>query len=288
MPQDARFVGFVAGRYPSIGAYSTVAFALAVLAGASLLRVEWGPNEWTLVAGIAAAFVVVQLILIRYYAREFGIVKALEADKREPWYFATALAFLESGLRRFGHGALESGLLTLGLALGLALHGFRERHFRPYLLLGAAVLVYLGVDRLTASHDVEFWTWLQRAAVIFALTLVVMGVSEHLLLRRALSPETRRLALSSVPAPLAYGLPALARDPIGATMLTALERCDEADVTFLGNIAGLRREEASSWIESLKVAGLVWIEEERPRFVPPRQMVRLSIDGRDVVRRLWE
>jgi hypothetical protein len=196
------------------------------------------------------------------------------------------LSLLESGARGLGKPEWESGLVTLALAAALAFHAYGDRRFRAYSFLAPALVAYLGIDRLTASFDVDTWVWLQRAATLFASALIVIGLADHVLLLRALSADRRRLALSVVPPPKSHGLPGHARDPVGATMLSALEVTDEADATFLSNIAGLRREEGLGWLQSLKSAGLVWIEDRR-RFGRDVTFARLSSDGHDVARRLW-
>jgi hypothetical protein len=119
-----------------------------------------------------------QVGLGRYYAREFGVVTWRDADKRQPWYVMIGLSLLESGARGLGKPEWESGLVTLALAAALAFHAYGDRRFRAYSFLAPALVAYLGIDRPTASFDVDTWVWLQRAATLFASALIVIGLAE--------------------------------------------------------------------------------------------------------------
>ena len=81
-------------------------------------------------------------------------------------------------------------------------------------------------------------------------------------------------------------MPAPVRDPAGATILTALHACEEADLTFVGNIAGIRREQAEVRLQDLTKAGLVTVEE-RGRGPFHGSFAHLTPAGHDVARTLW-
>ena len=286
MPEDARFVAFLTRERGSLHGYSLVALGLALLAGASLLTVAWGRHEALLATGILSALIVTVTGVTRHYRREFGRVKPVASDHKEPWFIGIALGGVESFARHSG-GGTHTGIITLILAATLAFHAFRGRTFRKHAFLLPALLLYIGVERLSVSADMELWLWLQRSIALCAIVLVGEGLADHLLLIRGFSPGNRQLAISSMPPPAGRGLPAEARDPIAATMITALNACQEADVTFLGGITGLGHVQASSWVDALRRAGLVWVHEEGRRGAT-RTFVRLSADGHDVARRLWD
>lgn len=79
---------------------------------------------------------------------------------------------------------------------------------------------------------------------------------------------------------------AVAHDPAAALMLTALTTCEEADIRFLANIAGLHPAEADARVQALRQAELIGIHEEgrRTRRV---QFAKLTTGGVDVAAHLW-
>ena len=286
MPEDARFVAFLTRERGTLHGYSLVALGLALLAGTSLLTVAWGRHEALLAAGILSALVVTVTGVTRHYRQEFGRVKPVASDHKEPWFIGIALGGVESFARHAG-GGTHTGIMTLILAGTMAFHAFRGRTFRKQAFLLPALLLYIGVERLTVSADMDVWLWLQRSIGLCAIALVGEGIADHLLLMRGFSPGNRQLAISSMPPPTGRGLPSEARDPIAATMITALNACQEADITFLGGITGMGHIHASSWVDTLQRAGLVWVDENGRRGAT-RKFVRLSTDGYDVARRLWD
>jgi hypothetical protein len=280
---DTQFVRFVAGRYHRLHGYGTVAVAVAVIAAAPLWLRAWAPREWWTLGGIAAALLVAVVVISRYYAREFG--RATSAHpQREPWYAAIGIAVVESGVRRIGGGALESGLVAVALAGVFAFYAWREWPFRKLAGLPAIASLYIGIDRLTVSAGEDLQVWLMRTTILFAASLLIVGLADHHLIVRALSPAHRALALSAMPSP-SGALPRPAADPIGATMVTALHECEAADAIFLGNLAGIRREQAEARLEELQQAGQVRLE---PRGRGPWQttMAVLTPSGHDIAREI--
>jgi hypothetical protein len=285
VPADARFVRFVADRYQGLHGFGTVALAVALMTAAPLWRRDWGPTEWWTLGGIAAALAVLEIAIARYYVRAFGRTTSWHRP-REPWYAVIGIAVVERGVRGLGGRALETGVLALGLGGAFAFQAWKEWPFRKLAGVPALCSLYVGIDRLTASADVDLSTWLMRTTILFAAALAVVGLADHRLIVRALSPAHRPLALSVMPGPSGDSLPWAVRDPVGATMVTALHACADADVTFVGNIAGLRREQASARLEDLQIAGLV-VLEDRGRGSRRTPFARLTAKGHDVARRLW-
>lgn len=285
MPPDARFVTFLARRYSALSGLGAVAFAAAVIAAAPLLTGDWDLRAFTVLAAIAAALIAVCIRIQRYYARQFGRVKAADHQTRQPWYVGIGIVALENVGRQLPRHGFAGGAVALGLAGVTAMDAWRDGVHRKHAFLYPLVLAYIGIDRMTASYDVDFWIWLQRSVVVVAIAFLATGVLDHLLIVNGLSAHHRRLALSSAALPSGRDLPTVARDPLVATVLTALGACDEADVVFLANLAGLHAEDTLALVERLGTAGLVWIEgKDGPR--PP--MIRLSANGHHAVRHLWD
>jgi hypothetical protein len=286
VPADARFVSFVAARYPALFGLSGVALAIAVMAASPLLTRAWDWPAAVTAGAILAGLIGVLVPISRYYARQFGRVQAGEAEKR-PWYIATVIFLIERAFRRLVRDGYGSGLLAVSFAILLLGYAWRDRFFRKQSFILPATLAYIGIDRLTASFDVDPWVWGQRAVVLLASAFLVTSLCDHFLIVAALSPERRRLAMSSAAMPRSGGrVPAVACDPIAATMLTALGACAAADVRFLANIAGVRPADAVGWLTNLAAAGLVWIEHQDR--ADGNFTIRLSTPGHDTARALWD
>ena len=287
MPADARFVSFVAARYPVLFGLSGVAVAVALMMAAPLITRKWDGSTAATAAAILAALIAVVIPISRYYARQFGRARATDVEKRQSWYTATVIFVLERAGRRLIRDGYGSGIIAVSVAVALLGQAWRDRSFRKQSFILPATLGYIGIDRLTTSFDVDPWVWLQRAAVIVAAAFLVTSICDHFLIVAALSPERRRLAMSSAAMPRSGGrVPPAACDPIAATMLTALGACRDADVTFLANIAGVRPADATGWLTTLGAAGLVSIENQDR--ADGNFTVRLSVPGHDAARELWD
>ena len=287
MPADARFVSFVAARYPALLGLSGAALAVALLAASPLLTRAWDWSAAVTAGAILAGLIAATIPLGRYYARRFGRVHAADAEKRQPWYVAAVVFVIERAARRLIRDGYGSGIVALSLALLLVAHVWRDRSFRKQAFILPATLAYIGIDRLTTSFDVDPWVWVQRSIVLCASAFLVTSICDHFLIVGALSPERRRLAMSSAAMPRSgERVPTVACDPIAATMMTALGACRDADVRFLANIAGVRPADAAGWLTALGAAGLLWIENQDR--ADGNFTIRLSVPGRDAAREMWE
>lgn len=285
MPQDVKFVRFIAGRYAALHGHAAVVVGLALLVVAPILARPWQAREHLLLAGVGGAAVLAGVLNRRYYERNFGRTRQTEEVHRHPWLVAGALFLLEALTRSLADRSIHSGALAVGLGGAVAVKGWMDRAFRPHVFLVAAALLYVGADRLTGSSGQELGAWLQRSAGVVGTALMIHGFFDHRLIASGLSAGHRRLAMSSTSVPVAPGLPSVARDPVAATILTALEACEEADLTFIANVSGLVKEDAASWVAALEQVDLVRTDEASGD--RGTAFVRLTPDGHDIARSLW-
>jgi DNA-binding transcriptional ArsR family regulator len=287
MGEEPRFVRFISARYHALRGLQAVALGVAGLFAAPLLPRDWTEATAIRAGLIGAGLAAAALLIARYYDRHLGRARPTVKEKRHPWFAAAALFALESVGRRLALRGAEAGVLAIGLATALGFQAIRDWRFRKHAMLVPLVLAGLGVDRLTRHSATDPWTWLEGAVAIVAAALIVQGLADHVFISQALNPTNRRLAASALPVASGAGRWASAAgDPAAATILTALDACEDADVMFLGNVAGLHPGEAAARVEALRDAGLVHLEEQG-RGSQRLPFARLTIRGRDLVPHLW-
>jgi hypothetical protein len=288
MPRDeVAFVRFLAQRYHALRGLMAVAVGLAVVAAAPLLTRDWTPRDGMSLGVIVAGLVTAAIFIHRYYDDSFGRARATVKEKRHPWYAALTFAALENVGRRLSLRGMEFAILALGLAAALVFQAGKDWRFRKHAMLVPAVLAFIGINRLVDGGNPDPWVWLQRSAVLIAGAVIVQGIADHLLIAHGLSAGTRRLAASALPvATVRTPAAAVAHDPAAALMLTALTTCEEADIRFLANIAGLHPAEADARVQALRQAELIGLHDEG-RGTRRVQFAKLTTAGLHVAACLW-
>jgi hypothetical protein len=148
-----------------------------------------GPRVWF--AALVALAVALSLLVKVYYERRFGDVQStvrLEAPLAA--FVFSALFILAASLQRETHPALS--IPAVIVALGLGYLGIVGGLLRPhYVVMAISVAAFAVLGPLGVPYHTRDVLWDQLIGVGF----VVIGVGDHLLLRRTLVPVTHVNAL---------------------------------------------------------------------------------------------
>jgi hypothetical protein len=188
---------FVTARYPQLQGLRLLPLAIVFFAsalwraGAIALPVghsQQAPEIWF--AGGLAAAIGVSFVIRRWYNRTLGAIGQRAAHSGAiPIVATTGVAAAGTWLQVSRGWHLPLAAIIVGGALVAV--GAREYRWRPhYVAAGAAVLIYavlpasgLPAHLLDATFD-----------GVIALTLLIVGIGDHILLTNTLRPPTEKLA----------------------------------------------------------------------------------------------
>lgn len=188
---------FVTARYPQLQGLRLLPLALLFFASAlwragaiELPADNWGhaPEIWF--AGGLGAAIGASFVIRRWYNRRLGAIGQRASQSGAiPIVATTGLAAAATWLQASLGWRLPLAAIVVGGVL--ASIGAREYRWRPhYVAAGAAVLIYavlpasgLAAHALDATFD-----------AVIGLTLLIVGVGDHILLTNTLHPPTEKMA----------------------------------------------------------------------------------------------
>lgn len=192
--ESLRRLRFVTERYPHLQGLRLVPLGFPFLiSGAWRSGSLAGIPEITGIAPrylfllLLIAAMVVSALAGRYYRRQFGTVQPQGGVRRATGVVVFLAAFVAAGWAQDAF-ALVVALPAALVAVALAWLGFAGGHVRMhYLALAALCLVFASLGALGIPIDT-------RDALLdnlIGLGLIVIGLGDHLLLRRTLEPVSR-------------------------------------------------------------------------------------------------
>lgn len=188
---------FVTARYPQLQGLRLIPLAIVFLVSA-LWRVgafelpaehsQYAPRVW-FAAGVAMA-IGVSFVIRRWYNRTLGTIGQRAAHNGAvPIVATTGLAAAATWLQVSLGWRLPLAAIVVGGAL-VAI-GAREYRWRPhYVAAGAALLMYVVLPASGLPAHVLDATF----DGVIALTLLIVGIGDHILLTNTLRPPTEKLA----------------------------------------------------------------------------------------------
>jgi hypothetical protein len=154
--------------------------------GGQLAWVPWtsgiGARVWFVL--LVASAVAFSIVAKTYYARRFGDVRSALTMKAPLAAFVFTALFIVSAAPPPGWDSTVS-MPALIVALGLGYLGMVGGVLRPhYLAMAACVSIFAALGALGISFHTRDVLWDQLSGVAF----IVIGMGDHLLLRRTLAP----------------------------------------------------------------------------------------------------
>jgi len=190
-----RRLRYVTERYEQLQGLRLVPLGIPFLLSSAWRsgHLTWVP--WTTTAGIGAriwfvaligAAVALSLLTKAYYERRFGDVQSAATIKAPLAAFVFTAVFIVSASLQPGSQATVS-IPAVIVALGLGYVGMVGGLLRPhYLMMAVCVALFAALGTVGVPFHTRDVLWDQLTGIGF----VVIGVGDHLLLRRTLVPVT--------------------------------------------------------------------------------------------------
>ena len=188
---------FVTARYPQLQGLRLLPLAIVFFASAlwragaiDLPAEQWPHTPQVWFSGGLAAAIATSFVIRRWYTRTLGAIGQRPVYSGAiPILATTGIAVLASWFQISRGWHVPLGAIVVGsVLLAVGLRGYRWRSH--YVAAGAAVLIYAllagsgwAVHSLDAGFD-----------AVIGLTLLIVGIGDHILLTNTLRPPTENLA----------------------------------------------------------------------------------------------